>query len=347
MLAHNRLGELAGAAAVSEPGLRDPRHILLLGKDTHRGLNQAFYQLWYYGCIPSDTKQVKRMAHFYIGCAVWGYKDWAGDLFPPGTKQGDFLSLYSRRLTTTEGNTTFYAIPKPEVVRRWAEETPASFRFCFKLPREVSHEGPLTAQLKITREFIDRMAPLGERLGPFFLQLPPGYRADKIDDLERWLSAWPTEYRIAVEVRHLDWYAQPHEPALMGLLERYNAGKVVMDVRPLDVGPLPGADIDLQAARDRKPDVPMHPLRSSDIAPVRYIGHPDLELNAPLLDEWATRIAHWLSEGTQVYFFCHCPDERRSPALCREFQRRLERLANVPPLPWDALDAGMQQQTLF
>jgi hypothetical protein len=46
---------------------------------------------------------------FYIGCAVWGYKDWIGELFPPGSKSGDFLSLYSRRLTTVEGNTTFYA----------------------------------------------------------------------------------------------------------------------------------------------------------------------------------------------------------------------------------------------
>jgi len=45
---------------------------------------------------------------FYIGCAVWGYKDWVGELFPSGSKNADFLSLYSRRLTTVEGNTTFY-----------------------------------------------------------------------------------------------------------------------------------------------------------------------------------------------------------------------------------------------
>src|SRR3954469_1228935 len=284
---------------------------------------------------------------FHIGCAVWGYKDWVGDLFPPGSKAADFLSLYSRRLTTTEGNTTFYATPKSEVVQRWAAETPNTFRFCFKLPREVSHEGPLTAQVKTTREFIDRMAPLGQRLGPFFLQLPPGYRADKIDDLKRWLAAWPQEYRVAVEVRHLDWYAEPHESALMNLLHQYDAGRVVMDVRPLNAGPLPGADVDLQAARDRKPDVPMRPLRSSDIALIRYIGHPTLELNGSLLDEWAQRVAKWLADGTEVYFFCHCPDERRSPALCREFQHRLAHLTDIQPLPWDELDTGMQQATLF
>jgi len=283
----------------------------------------------------------------YIGCAVWGYKDWIGDLFPSGSKSADFLSLYSRRLTTTEGNTTFYATPKSEVVQRWATETPATFRFCFKLPREVSHDGPLAAKVNLTREFVDRMAPLGERLGPFFLQLPPGYRADKIDDLERWLAAWPKEYRLAVEVRHDDWYSEPQESALMGLLHQHNAGRVVMDVRPLAAGPLPGADVDIQAARDRKPDVPMHPLRSGNIALVRYIGHPVPELNEPLLDEWAERVAQWLKEDTQVYFFCHCPDERRSPALCRDFHRRLAQLTPIPPLPWDELDMGMEQTTLF
>ncbi len=275
------------------------------------------------------------MAHFYLGCALWAYKDWVGELFPPGSKSGDFLRLYSRRLTTVEGNTTFYATPKPEIVQRWAAETPETFRFCFKLPREVSHEGPLAEQIDVTRAFVERMAPLGERLGPFFLQLPPGYRADKLDDLERWLAAWPAEHRLAVEVRHPDWYAEPGEPALMALLERYGAGRVLMDVRPLSAGPLPGAEEDLQRARDNKPDVPLHPLRSGGMAMVRYIGHPTPELNDPFLDEWAERLAAWLAEGATVYMFMHCPDEARSPALCRAIQARLERLGAAPPLPWD------------
>lgn len=288
------------------------------------------------------------MGQFYLGCAVWGYKDWVGDLFPAGSKSADFLSLYSRRLTTVEGNTTFYAIPKAEVVQRWAAETPEDFRFCLKIPREISHEGSLAAQVETTQAFITRMSGLGEKLGPFFLQLPPGYRADKIGDLERWLAAWPEEQQLAVEVRHDDWYTDPGEAALMALLEKYGVGRVVMDVRPLSAGPLPGGDVDLQEARDRKPDVPMHPLHSGGIALIRFIGHPDHDLNAPFLDEWAERVAAWLEQGIQVYFFCHCPDERRSPGLCREFQTRLEKLADVPPLPWNTLEGGrLEQATLF
>lgn len=288
---------------------------------------------------------------FYLGCAIWAYKGWVGDLFPAGSVARDFLRLYSRRLTTVEGNTTFYATPDPATVRRWADETREHFRFCFKLPRDISHSAPLAAQIDATRAFVERLAPLGPRLGPFFLQLPPGYNPRRIDDLERWLDAWKhtavqlpdsglAAPRVAVEVRHLEWWNPPAERALMDLLERYDAGRVLMDVRPLALGPLPGAEADLEKARDRKPDVPLHPLRSADIALVRYIGHPDIERNAPLLDEWANRVAGWLNEGVQVYVFMHCPVEERSPALCRALQQRLAGLAAVPPLPWDALDSG-------
>lgn len=273
---------------------------------------------------------------FYLGCAIWAYKDWVGDLFPAGSRSGDFLRLYSRRLTAVEGNTTFYATPKPEVVARWAAETPEGFQFCFKLPREVSHAGPLARQAELTRSFVERLAPLGPRLGPFFLQLPPGYSPAQRGDLARWLEAWPAGQRVAVEVRHPDWYS-PGEAPLMELLERHGAGRVVMDVRPIRQEGDPGGGL-LDDARERKPDVPMHPLRSGGFAMVRYIGHPDPARNEVWLDEWAARIAGWRAEGAPVYLFMHCPDEARSPALCRAIQSRLERLGAAPPLPWGAAD---------
>ncbi|MCU0495125.1 MAG: DUF72 domain-containing protein [Chloroflexaceae bacterium] len=284
------------------------------------------------------------MAQFYIGCAVWAYKEWLGGLFPPGSKSADFLRLYSHRLTTVEGNTTFYATPKPEVVQRWLAETPADFRFCLKLPREVSHAGPLAARLVETSAFLDRMAGLGQRLGPFFLQLPPGYSPAQQADLARWLAAWPTDYRLAVEVRHPAWYAPTHEQPLMELLARHNMGRVLMDVRPLKQETTPEFAEYLNAALDKKPDVPLHPVRSSDIVLLRYIGHPDPVRNHDLLDEWANRIVPWLAEGVAVYAFMHCPDERQSPGLCRELYRRLQARASLPPLPWDEADGGVVKQ---
>ena len=287
-------------------------------------------------------------APFYMGCAVWAYKEWIGTLFPPGSKSGDLLKLYSRRLTTVEGNTTFYAVPKPEIVRRWAEETPETFRFCLKLPREISHSNHLARKADETLAFVDLMRGLGPRLGPFFLQLPPSFAPDQIDDLAEWLEGWPHGQRIAVEVRHDAWFEPANERMLMALLDVHNAGRVLMDVRPLELGPLPGAEADLQRARDNKPKVPLHPVHSGGFTLVRFISHPDLPLNAPLLDEWAARVAVWLDEGIETFFFMHCPIETYSPLVCRDFQERLERVADVPPLPWNELgEAGAQQLSLF
>ena len=65
--------------------------------------------------------------NFFLGCAIWAYKGWMGEFYPHGTRAGDFLHLYSRRFTTVEGNTTFYAVPKDETVTRWTNQIPPGF----------------------------------------------------------------------------------------------------------------------------------------------------------------------------------------------------------------------------
>ncbi|WP_171923235.1 DUF72 domain-containing protein, partial [Escherichia coli] len=44
------------------------------------------------------------------------------------------LAFNTRHVNCVEGNTTLYALPKPEVVLRWREQTTDDFRFCFKFP---------------------------------------------------------------------------------------------------------------------------------------------------------------------------------------------------------------------
>ena len=77
---------------------------------------------------------------FYIGCPIWGYKGWVGNFFPSSTPQSNFLQVYSRKLTTVEGNTTFYATPSVETIAHWRNETPPEFRFCPKISRDISHK---------------------------------------------------------------------------------------------------------------------------------------------------------------------------------------------------------------
>ncbi|HKG52910.1 MAG TPA: DUF72 domain-containing protein [Anaerolineales bacterium] len=287
--------------------------------------------------------------NLYIGCPIWSWKGWVGNFYPEGTKPPDFLHEYTRRLTTVEGNTTFYAVPAQKTLEGWAEEMPSTFRFCPKVPKAISHEGKLMDNVERAREFIKIMSQLGTRLGPMFLQLPPRYSPKLLGDLQAFLALWPREVRLAVEVRHLDWFDEPHNDSLNELLSEHNMARVTIDTRP--IRDLNGDDIlagsvyqSLLEARERKPDVPVVPKRTSDFIFVRYIGHPDIEVNNPYLKEWGNYFIPQLQEGADVYMFCHSPNNLAAPWLCRKLYEQVEKEVDLPPLPWNEVDRENYEQ---
>jgi len=291
--------------------------------------------------------------NLYLGCPIWSFKGWVGNFYPQGTKPGDFLREYTRRLTTVEGNTTFYAIPSKQTIQGWATEIPDGFHFCPKLPRAISHEGNLTQHIEDALSFVDIMSPLGLRLGPMFLQLPPRYSPSLLADLEGFLNEWPRHVRLAVEVRHLDWFDAPHHGKLNQLLTKHNMARVVIDTRPIrnlrgDKSLRGSAYESLLEARERKPDVPVIPERTSDFIFIRYIGHPQLTYNTVFLDEWTDYLASQLREDTDAYIFCHSPDNMLAPYLCRELHLRVAGKVPITALPWEEANATtFQQARLF
>ncbi|AFZ56242.1 DUF72 domain-containing protein [Anabaena cylindrica FACHB-243] len=283
--------------------------------------------------------------NFFLGCAVWAYKGWVGELYPPGTRTTEFLRLYSRRFTTVEGNTTFYAVPNSETVTRWATETPPGFEFCLKLPREITHQGLLRSHIPEALTFLEQMRPLGKHLGPIFAQLPPSYSPALLDDLTAFLTAWPrTDIPLALEVRHRDWFQEPHASNLNALLEQLGVGRVLLDTRPIYTG-----DDDPQLTSERrKPQLPVHFSVTAPFTLVRFISHPQLLVNQPFMAEWVTQIQTWLRSGVRIYFFVHCPTEDISPQNAQYFQQLLEQSGvAVPPLPWNNLNQPPNQLSLW
>ncbi|MGE5660474.1 MAG: DUF72 domain-containing protein [Actinomycetota bacterium] len=282
--------------------------------------------------------------NFLIGCAVWAYKGWVGEFYPPKTRPADFLNLYSRRFTAVEGNTTFYAVPNAETVTRWAMETPPGFEFCLKLPRDLTHNGLLQPAISDALKFLEQMQPLGKRLGPIFAQLPPSYEPELLDDLVAFLEAWPrTEVPLALEVRHRNWFKEPHASNLTTILEQLGVGRVLLDSRPVYIA---GKSQSLQA--EKKPNLPVVFSVTAPFSLIRFVSNPELSVNQPFMEEWAIQIKHWLAEGKRVYLFVHCPVEERSPHNARCFQQVLEQFeAGVLPLPWNQLDLSPNQLSLW
>src|SRR5205823_5141307 len=145
------------------------------------------------------------------------------------------------RFDTVEVNTSFYRLPRREVVARWVEQTPPGFVFAVKVSRYLTHVKRLREVDVHLPLLLERIAPLADagRLGPLLWQLPPTFRRDDAR-LADALAAFPCELRHAVEFRHESWFA----PYPLSLLADHNVALVVAD-RPGSPGPArPSAAVD-------------------------------------------------------------------------------------------------------
>ncbi|MBE9046240.1 DUF72 domain-containing protein [Pleurocapsales cyanobacterium LEGE 10410] len=276
--------------------------------------------------------------NFYLGCAIWSYKDWVGELYPPKSKSQDFLNLYSRRFTTVEGNTTFYAVPSQATIEKWRGQTPPGFKFCPKLNRQITHQGLLSPRIPDALSFLSRMSGLGDRLGTIFIQLPPSYSPEYLKDLTEFLTACSQSgLSLALEVRHLDWFQTAHGDRLNSLLANLNLARVLLDTRP--IYNCPG---DPQTgSRRRKPQVPLQPIVTGNVGFIRLITHPNPQYNS-YLEQWANQVSDWLTQGKTIYFFVHCPQESRSPSTAKYFHSLIEKRIPSLSLPWNQISHSTQ-----
>jgi uncharacterized protein YecE (DUF72 family) len=165
------------------------------------------------------------MNHWYLGTIGFSYKDWVGPFYPAGISQGGYLTHYSKVFNSVELDTTFHAIPRQESVLSWAASTPPEFKFCLKTPRRITHELGLKSAQRLMNEFLDIIQPLGKKLGPILIQLPPRYSQDNYMVLAEFLEYLPKTHQFAIEFRHASWYnAKTAE-----LLSQYHVCWVTID----------------------------------------------------------------------------------------------------------------------
>lgn len=251
------------------------------------------------------------------------------------------LVRYPRHINCVEGNTTLYALPKAEIVRRWYEQTHDDFRFCFKFPATISHQAALRNCDDLSHEFFTRLAPLASRIGQYWLQLPATFGPRDLPALWNFLDGLPREFSYGVEVRHPEFFAKGEaEQQLNRGLHQRSVNRVILDSRPVHsaIARTP-AMID---AQKKKPKVPVHALVTAHHPLVRFIGSDDMAQNRDLFGVWLQKLPQW-TQTTTPYLFLHTPDIAQAPELVdtlwNDLRTALPEIGDAPSIP--------QQSTLF
>lgn len=279
---------------------------------------------------PTDSP-IKHNRLYRLGLPMWSNRDWLGGLFPAGANSKNFLQHYSSVFSSVEGNTTFYALPSADTVKSWREQVQPGFKFCFKLPRKITHENYLRYSGVELSEFMQRLAPLDEALGSFMIQLPDSFLPRQLPDLENFLKALPSDYQFAVEVRHLDFFNRgEEEQQLNRLLQQYSVDRVCLDSRALFSRPaLTEREKD---AHRKKPRLPVHAVTTGQQPIIRFIGSADFLHNEQYLLPWVKKIGEWQQQGIKPTIFIHTPDNLAAPEQAAIFHLLLKQIAGWQPL---------------
>ena len=190
-----------------------------------------------------------------IGTSSWADPGFVDEWYPPDLAPRNRLAWYAERFEAVEVNATFYAIPAPATVRRWAEQTPADFTFDVKLHRLLSRHSAdlkslpaacreaattnergrvqLTPELEaaLADEISQAVAPLGGKLATFLLQLSPAFepRKNELDELVALVERLTPTAPVAVELRNRFWLTDRCREDTLRWYERHGAAFVCID----------------------------------------------------------------------------------------------------------------------
>ena len=230
----------------------------------------------------------------FAGTSGFSYPAWKGKFYPSMLAGSKMLAYYAERLTGVELNGSFYRTPPETTLQKWAAETPPGFRFCMKANRGLTYSADSFDRVGLARLFTERIAVMGERLGPVLLQFPP-VRQKNVSLLDSLLTALARP--AAAEFRHESWF----DDETYRVLREHAAALVVTD----------------EAKWPRAPRV--------EVGPVAYFrlrrGYTARSLEPWLVEVRAAAATH---DEVHVYF----KHDSASPALAK----RLLKLAAREPV---------------
>jgi uncharacterized protein YecE (DUF72 family) len=153
----------------------------------------------------SHADQV-RDPRYHVGCSGWDYDGWKGTFYPEKLPKAKQLEYYASVFDVVEVDSTFYTMPRPDVVKGWYNRTPEGFKFVPKLFKGITHDLHRAVAEKtlegLVERYFDAITRLGSKLAATVIQLPPGLHTKHADDLIALLDVLPGRIRVSWIASH-------------------------------------------------------------------------------------------------------------------------------------------------
>ena len=225
---------------------------------------------------------------FHVGTSGFSYDEWRPAFYPEDLKKAGMLSFYAEHLPSVELNNTFYRMPSAKMVETWTQQVPPAFRFAVKASKRLTWSNKLVDCDDLLDYLFKALAPLEQKLGCVFYQLPKWVRCD-LDVLRAFVVLQPAGIKTAFEFAHDSW----RTPEVHQLLHEHGATVVASD-------------------KDGEPEPELIAG-----APWIYLRLRRAEYSEDALRDWRDRIAQ--SGVSDAFVFFKHEDSCAGPALAKRF----------------------------
>lgn len=218
---------------------------------------------------------------FHIGTSGWNYKHWKGCFYPRELKERDWLKYYMQYFSTTEINTSFYHLPKEQTVINWSNTVPASFKFCPKISRYITHMKKLKDVEEPLERFFHSFDHMEGKTGPVLVQLPKmvTFKPKKTELFYELIKDHYRDYSFAMEIRHDSWLTKES----IDLMRKYDIAFVISHSGNF---------------------FPYKELVTAKNVYIRFHGPKGLyssKYSTPMLKRFARLCKEWMNEGHEIW----------------------------------------------
>lgn len=178
-----------------------------------------------------------------VGLTGWGDHP---SLYSEVTASKDKLFDYSGHFLTVEVDTSFYAIPGLQHVRKWCEDTPDDFSFVVKayqgMTGHLRGDIPFETKNDMFNTFIECANEFKQhgKLAMILAQFPPWFdcQAKNVRYLQ-YVRQQLKDFEVAIEFRNQTWYAENVREKTMDFLRANKFIHTICDEPQAGIGSVP------------------------------------------------------------------------------------------------------------